>query len=160
MTEIRRIKTGEWAALRDLRLRALEREPQAFCATRAEEARLTRSIWEERCRMGAESERTATFVVAEGKHLLGMTVVKREEERAEIYAVYLAEEARGRGLASGMLELALAFAAGLPVWLEANAALLPAERLYARCGFRLDGTVRKFPDGRVMRGWVRHVPRV
>lgn len=155
MTEIRRIKTGEWEALRDLRLRALEQEPQAFCATHAQEELLTPPIWEERCRMGAESERTATMVVAEGARLMGMTVVKREEERAEIYAVYLDEAARGRGLASGMLELALDFVPELPAWLEVNAALRAAERLYEKCGFRLDGTVRKFADGRVMRGWVR-----
>lgn len=155
MAEIRRIKTGEWRALRDLRLRALELEPQAFCATRAQEELLTPAIWEERCRMGAESERSATVVVAEGENFLGMTVVKREDERAEIYAVYLDEAARGRGLAGAMLELALAFAPDLPAWLEANAALSAAERLYARSGFRLDGSVRQFADGRVMRGWMR-----
>lgn len=155
MAEIRRIRVGEWSALRDLRLRALEREPEAFCATRAEEGRLTQAIWEERCRMGAESERTATMVVAEGDGLVGMTVVKLEEQRAEVYAVYLDAEARGRGLAAQMLEQAVEFAAGLPVWLEVNAALTAAESLYQRCGFRLNGSVRKFPDGRVMRAWVR-----
>ncbi len=155
MTETRRIRTGEWEALRDLRLRALEREPQAFCATRAQEGLLTPAIWEERCRMGAESERTATMVVAEGSVLLGMTVIKREEDRSEIYAVYLDEVARGRGFGTGMLELALAFVPDLPAWLEVNASMTAAERLYEKSGFRLDGTVRKFADGRVMRGWVR-----
>ena len=154
MAEIRRVRVQEWESLRDLRLRALEREPAAFCATRDEENRLTRAIWEERCRMGAESPRTATLVVAEDG-LRGMTVVKLEDVRAEVYAVYLDAELRGRGLARGMLELAVEFAAGLPLWLEVNSALVEAEGLYARCGFRLDGSVRKVPDGRVMRGWVR-----
>lgn len=155
MTEIRRIRTGEWEELRDLRLRALEREPLAFCATQAEEGRLSQAIWEERCRMGAESPRTATMVVAAPEGLRGMTVVTREEERAEIYAVYLDEELRGQGLAGQMLELAVQFGSGLPVWLEVNAELRAAESLYQRSGFRLDGSIRKFADGRVMRGWVR-----
>lgn len=155
MAEIRRIRKGEWQELRALRLRALDREPEAFCATLHEESRLTQAIWEERCRMGAESERTATLVVAMNG-LRGMTVVKLEgEARAEIYAVYLDAELRGRGLALAMLELAVEFASGLPLWLEVNSSLLAAEALYARAGFRLDGSERKFPDGRVMRGWVR-----
>lgn len=155
MTEVRRIQPEEWKALRELRLRALEREPQAFCATVAQEARLNQALWEERARMGAESLRSATMVVAEGAKLRGMTVVKIEENQAEIYAVYLDPELRGRGLAARMLGLALEFAGDLPVWLEANSELPAAEALYARCGFRLDGVVRKFPDGRRMRGWVR-----
>lgn len=138
-----------------MRLRALEREPQAFCASRAQEELLTPAIWEERCRMGAESERAALMVVAEESRLVGTILVKLEQERAEIYQVYLDEEARGRGLAGEMLKRALDFAAGLPVWLEVNAALTEAERLYERNGFRLDGTVRRFADGRVMRGWLR-----
>lgn len=154
MAEIRRLRMDEWESLRDLRLRALEREPQAFCATRAEEGRLSQAIWEERCRMGAQSPRTATLVVAEDG-LRGMTVVKLEDARAEVYAVYLDAELRGRGLALGMLKLAVEFAAGLPLWLEVNSSLKAAEALYARCGFRLDGSVRKFADGRMMRGWVR-----
>ncbi|ODT58706.1 hypothetical protein ABS71_18625 [bacterium SCN 62-11] len=153
--EVRRIQAEEWKALRELRLRALEREPLAFCATVDQEERLNQAIWEERARMGAESLRSATVVVAEGSRLHGMIVVKIEETRAEIYAVYLEPELRGRGLASRMLRQALEFAAGLPVWLEVNADLGAAESLYARCGFRPDGVVRKFPDGRRMRGWVR-----
>ena len=152
---MRRIQPEDWKALRDLRLRALEREPQAFCATVDQEARLSQAIWEERARMGAESSRSATMVVARGSDLCGMTVIKIEEKRAEVYAVYLDEELRGRGLAAQMLELALQFAPGLPVWLEVNADLKAAESLYARCGFRPDGVVRKFPDGRQMRGWTR-----
>ena len=155
MAEIRRIQVGEGELLRKLRLRALEREPLAFCSTLAEESRLSAAIWEERCRMGAESERTATVVVADLEGLRGMTVIKREAARGEIYAVYLDSELRGRGLAAGMLQLALDFVPDLPSWLEVNATLTDAEALYARCGFRLDGSIRRFPDGRVMRGWVR-----
>jgi ribosomal protein S18 acetylase RimI-like enzyme len=155
MTEVRRIQPAEWKALRDLRLRALEREPEAFCATQDQEARLNQAIWEERARMGAESQRTATLVVAHESALGGMTVVKLEERRAEIFAVYLDQELRGQGLARRMLELAIEFAAGLPLWLEVNSNLVGAEALYARCGFRLDGSLRKFPDGRQMRGWTR-----
>lgn len=105
--------------------------------------------------MGAESPRTATMVVAAPEGLRGMTVVTREEERAEIYAVYLDKELRGQGLAGQMLELAVQFGSGLPIWLEVNAELRAAESLYQRSGFRLDGSIRKFADGRVMRGWVR-----
>lgn len=156
MTEsVRRIGVGEWQALRDVRLRALETEPQAFCATRASEGLVTEAIWEERCRMGAESHRSATFVVTRDGHFYGMTVVQREEKRAEIYAVYLDPELRGRGLGQQMLAQALEFAQGLPVWLEVNESLGAAEALYRRAGFQLDGTVRRFADGRRMRGWVR-----
>ena len=153
--EVRRIAVGEWQALREVRLSALENEPAAFCATRAAEGLVTEPIWEERCRMGAESPRSATFVVSQGGRFYGMTVIVREEEQAEVYAVFLEPAARGQGLARQMLLKALEFAQGLTVHLEVNQSLTAAEALYRAVGFQLDGSSREFEDGRVMRGWVR-----
>ena len=153
--EVRRIAVGEWRALREVRLSALETEPSAFCATRAAEGLLTEAIWEERCRMGAESPRSATFVVRQGERFYGMTVIVREEDQAEVYAVFLEPAARGQGLARRLLLKALEFAQGLPVHLEVNQSLTAAEALYGAVGFQLDGSSRTFEDGRVMRGWVR-----
>lgn len=152
---VRRIRTEEWKQLKELRLRALSRAPEAFCSTFEEASRLSDPIWEERARMGAESERSATFVALEQERLVGMTVVTLDQQRAEITAVYLDDEARGQGLASQMLRQALDFAGPIEVWLEVNQQLVAAEALYSRCGFRQTGPTRKFADGRVMRGWVR-----
>jgi ribosomal protein S18 acetylase RimI-like enzyme len=153
---VRRIQAHEWEQLRDIRLQALERAPEAFCSSLEEVSRVTRPIWEERARMGAESERTATFVAEQGGRFQGMLIVSKEEDGAEIFAVYLAQEARGQGIATRMLQQALDFAGPIPVRLEVNQSLTAAEALYRRCGFRPDGPVRKFPDGRVMRGWTRN----
>ena len=153
---VRRIQAHEWEQLRDIRLQALERAPEAFCATLEEVSRVTPPIWEERARMGSESERSATFIAEQGGSFQGMLIVNLEEGRAEILAVYLAEEARGQGLATRMLQQALDFAGPIPVVLEVNQSLTAAEALYARCGFHPEGPMRKFPDGRVMRGWTRH----
>lgn len=152
---VRRIQAHEGEELRKLRLRALSRAPEAFCSSLEEASRLTPPIWEERARMGAQSERTATFVAVGDNGFQGMTVITLNEGSAEITAVYLDEEARGHGLATQMLREALAFAGPIEVCLEVNQKLTAAETLYARCGFRPEGPVRKFPDGRVMRGWVR-----
>ncbi|MFN8609647.1 MAG: GNAT family N-acetyltransferase [Vulcanimicrobiota bacterium] len=156
MVRVRRIEAHEWEQLRDIRLSALKQAPEAFCSTLAEATRLTSPIWEERARMGAESERTATFVVDQSGRFHGMTVVTLDQGRAEITAVFLEPEMQGQGLATQMLRQALDFAGPVPVWLEVNQQLVGAEALYARCGFRLDGGQRKFADGRVMRSWVRH----
>lgn len=153
--QVRRVGVDEWRALRELRLSALETDPAAFCATRASEGLVTEAIWEERCRMGAESPRSATFVVSRGERFYGMTVIVREEEQAEVYAVFLEPAVRGLGLARRLLAKALEFAQGLPVHLEVNESLTAAEALYRASGFQPDGSSRKLEDGRVMRGWVR-----
>ncbi|MBX3171326.1 MAG: hypothetical protein KF760_28210 [Candidatus Eremiobacteraeota bacterium] len=60
---VRRVQAHEWEQLRDIR----------FCITLEEVSRVTRPIWEERARMGAESA-----------------------------AIYLGHEARGRGVAKAL----------------------------------------------------------
>ena len=152
---VRRIQVGEWRALREIRLSALNTEPAAFCATRAQEELITEAIWEERCRMGAESPRSALFVVCRDERFYGMILVNREEERAEIYQVFVEPALRGRGLGRQILSQALDFAQGQPVWLEVNQDLTAAEALYQGLGFQLDGSLQQRKDGRLMRGWLR-----
>jgi putative acetyltransferase len=62
------------------------------------------------------------------------------DRRAELCKMYLAKEARGRGLGRQLLENALAAArsAGFrEVWAETNSVLTSAIRLYKRYGFEL-----------------------
>ena len=72
MSVVRRVRADEWAALRDLRLRALADAPLAFSTTTDEARQRDDAWWREAARRGAEDEDWATFVATEGERLVGM----------------------------------------------------------------------------------------
>jgi ribosomal protein S18 acetylase RimI-like enzyme len=65
-----------------------------------------------------------------------------EAHRAYLFAVYVRPEARGRGLAQHLINMACdqARAAGhVQIELNSNAGNIPAVELYKRCGFEVFG---------------------
>lgn len=78
-------------------------------------------------------------VVAEDGRIIGCAGLRPTEDlRAELCKMYLAQEARGRGLGRQLLENALAAArrGGFrEVWAETNSVLTAAISLYKRYGF-------------------------
>lgn len=88
--EIVTLKPEEWQHYRDLRLRALKEEPQAFSSTYESSVKHSDSLWMERLK-DAEAEKAQWMVFAKRDDtLVGMATAFAEKERdtAHVGAVY------------------------------------------------------------------------
>jgi GNAT superfamily N-acetyltransferase len=142
---IRRVKAGDDRLLRGIRLRALETDPDAFGSTHADVAARPDAFWatwtaehshgDDRCTLLALLERTP----------VGLLRVERDPERSDVFGIYsmwVAPEARRRGLALRLLAAAerwIEGAGGSEAELNVVDRETPAVRLYERAGYRLDG---------------------
>lgn len=140
---IRRLVPREWPAYRALRLCSLLDAPDAFGSSHAAEEAWAQELWMARltaadvsgrdCPLVAEAEAEAT--------MLGLLWAKCDAEDAGIvnlFQMWVAPEARGRGVAAALLEAAVAWARSigarrvqLGVVISNQAAL----QLYLRHGF-------------------------
>jgi GNAT superfamily N-acetyltransferase len=136
---VRQVDAGEWEALRDLRLRALADAPSAFASTWEDERAAPESMWRERAERAATGLQ-GTQVVAELDGVLCATATGYVDAdgQAWLVAMWVAPEARGRGLGRVLVQRVAEWArergdAALRLWVtETNPA---AVRLYESCGF-------------------------
>jgi ribosomal protein S18 acetylase RimI-like enzyme len=132
---VRRIRSDEWEALRDVRLRALADSPNAFGSTYARESEHDDEFWRKWASEGN------TFVASDGDRLVALAAGYLDEERpgtAVLIAVWVAPEARGRALGEQLVEAVAGWARAarasklrLAVALENEHAVA----LYRRTGF-------------------------
>ena len=139
-----RLHPTDAADYRALMLDAYARRPDAFTSTVAERASLPLAWWRSRL---AEGERPAEMVLGvrrEGRldAVAGLAFEKRERLRhkALLFGMWVAPEARRRGVGRTLVEAVLAQAgarAGIAlVQLTVTQGNLEAQALYERCGFR------------------------
>jgi ribosomal protein S18 acetylase RimI-like enzyme len=144
MAEVRLLNQDDAQALWDLRLEALEREPRAFAETPEEHRRLPVGL-HFATRLGELVP--GNFVVGAFREgaLAGMAGFRRSgyaktHHKGSIWGVYLKSAARGKGLATKMLQALLDRASGLEgltcVTLTVAEDNLKAIELYRRLGFR------------------------
>ncbi|HEV8651509.1 MAG TPA: GNAT family N-acetyltransferase [Actinomycetes bacterium] len=96
--EIRPVRRGEAAGLRELRLRALGDAPYAYFASLENEESLPLSYWED----WATSEDKVVLVAVEDGDWLGMAgafVHPDKSDTVSLWWLWVAPNARGRGLA-------------------------------------------------------------
>jgi len=136
---VRRLRSDEWAAWRSLRLRALEDAPDAFENTLQRESALSEAIWRERTVALAGSADRAMFVAEQRGELVGCSGIFCDPAGApNVISVWVAPEARRRGLAGALLHACTEFcrAAGKPaVRLHVAEGNEAAGSLYRRHGF-------------------------
>lgn len=136
---VRRIRASEWRAWRSLRLRSLREDPAVFGSTYERESAFPDEVWQERTGAAASGADRAMFVAEEGEGLVGCAGALTDEEGvAKIIAVWIAPEARGRGLGARVVGEALAWcrAAGKPfARLLVTADNDTARAVYRRVGF-------------------------
>ena len=142
---VRMLAAHEWPLYRALRLRALGDAPEAFGSTLAEEAPRTDQDWAWRLNIGASSGRDRPLVAELGGTAAGLAWAKvdaADPSLVSLFQMWVAPEARGRGVAAALLDAALAWARArnaramqLGVVCGNEAAL----RLYERAGFRAVG---------------------
>lgn len=144
-TLIRPLGPADAAAYRALRLRSLREDPTAFAASVEEEEALPASAFLERV-TGLPDR--AQFGAFDGDTLVGMLGLIREPKaklrhKANLVGVYVAHEARRRGVAGQLVAEAMRHAFEVmrvrQVNLGVHAGNRPAIALYRRAGFETFG---------------------
>ncbi|MES2036122.1 MAG: GNAT family N-acetyltransferase, partial [Pseudomonadota bacterium] len=149
--EIRRLRAGEGAAFRALRLEALTLDANTFASDAGEEAAKPAAWFDERIAEG-------TFGAFVDGDLVGIAGYSREtspkqRHKARLYGMYLRADQRGRGLAGKLVAAVIGHARkekAEALLLACNAANTAAIRLYELAGFRQYGVeprALRQPDG-------------
>lgn len=135
----RTVEPHEWARWRAFRLRALASDPPAFGATLAEEEAQPDAWWIERATPGPHGAR---FVAEDADVWLGTLGLAVKDDAPELLGLWVAPEARGRGVGALLLRAAEEHARAtgarrVALWVNAENA--HALALYRREGFAPDG---------------------
>src|SRR5689334_23740803 len=147
---VRQLRPQEWRLWRDLRLRALADAPEAFGETLAEARAKGDDSWQARA---AARPDTAPLVAERDGAPVGMAVAVIDADdpvRADLYAMWVAPEARRGGLARALVDAALRWARGraaLELTLGVAEGNEPAYALYRGCGFHDTGARRLLREG-------------
>lgn len=129
----------EWRVSRDVRLRALEQDPDAFCSTLESERAFEDETWKTRL------ERAETLFAWDGDEVAGTATGKadpHEQGGREIVAMWVAPEHRRRGTASALIDALVQSARGqgassVALWVAEDN--VRARRVYEASGFTLTG---------------------
>jgi len=145
---IERLRPGDGARLRAIRLRALADAPEAFGSTLAESELRPPEDWE------AQVVALPTFVWRDGDADVGMIRgAPHDGDPAAGYLIslWVAPEARGRGVGAALVGEVVAWARGSGLQrlnLDVGAHNAAARRLYERQGFVATGAVGALPSPR------------
>jgi GNAT superfamily N-acetyltransferase len=130
---IRRAETDDWRVCRDIRLRALREEPQAYESAFEDEQHLSDQQWRDRL------ARASTYLALDNERVVGTAVgLVQDNGDMLIVAMYVAPEARGRGIAARLIDeiATMAIVRGSRrLVLDVADGNVTAERSYLRYGF-------------------------
>ena len=134
---IREIHRDDWQALREVRLRALAADPDAFLETHATASTLPDERWQER---STPDDAGSAFVVEREGSFDGMVGCFVADDPATVFLVgmWIAPHLRGTGVAAKLVECVIAWArnhAARRVCLSVEGDNARAARLYEKCGF-------------------------
>lgn len=149
---IRRIEKGDGVLLRELRLRALQTDPDAFGSTYSAEVDRADHAWEERSIRAAEGARQFIALAMSGEIPIGMVGGYQPEEALhirELYGMWVAPEARSTGvgfdLVRTMVEWAQSSGArSIRLWVVTSNRVALA--LYRKAGFGETGRRQPLPS--------------
>lgn len=139
---VRAVRPDEWRLWRDLRLRALADSPDAYGDVLAEAQVRDEATW--RSQVDVRPDAVRLVAERDGVAVGQMVVVVPVEDarRANVFAMWVAPEARGSGAGMALVRAGLAWArerAALRVWLRCSERHQEARRLYERAGFVATG---------------------
>jgi ribosomal protein S18 acetylase RimI-like enzyme len=141
---IRQANVSDAAALRALRLEALQNRPIAFASDYEEEVQYPLSRTEERLK---DQTASATFIALADSTLVGMMGIGQSQHRnvkhnAMIWGVYVQPDWRGKNISGQMIEACMNWARERSikfVRLGVNATNASALNSYIRAGFKVYG---------------------
>jgi ribosomal protein S18 acetylase RimI-like enzyme len=125
--------------VRPLRLRALRENPEAFGSTLEREQHLPDADWDFWVR--------DSLVAFAGDTPVGMANLKLDGDGAQLFGMWVAPEARGRGVGELLVNALIERAGDRPIVLCVEETAPAARRIYERLGFTptgMTGTLR--PD--------------
>lgn len=153
MFHVVHLQPEETGRLKTIRLRALERDPDAFGSTLDRELGFTEADWRRRL----DNPASATLVLVDShRHDVGLATSHPDLDGQRpgdyhLVAMWLDDHARGTGAADLLVAAAVAHARSraaerMVLWVaDGNER---ARRLYERTGFRLTGVTDSFPAPR------------
>jgi len=142
---VRRIRAGDAALLREVRLRALETDPETFGSTYEHEAAYPGERWRERANADAAGDEVTTLLAVRDDEAVGLVTSVRDDDdptRYDVYAMWVAPDARGVGIGRRLLDEVEAWsrAAGArSLWLSVTNRADAAQGLYRSAGFEPNG---------------------
>ncbi|MDN2708545.1 GNAT family N-acetyltransferase [Janthinobacterium sp. SUN118] len=140
---VRPLAPDDAAAYRALRLAGIAELPAAFCTTHAAESGLPLAQIAQRLQTTPYQIIFGTF---KGEQLIAMAGLRREpiavvHDKASLWGVYVAPQARGQGIGRQLLRAAIAHASSIPDLARLRLAVAQdnhaALTLYLACGFVL-----------------------
>jgi len=150
---VRNIRAHEWRQYRAIRLAALSNAPEAFGSTFEAEDNRSDEEWRVRAAAAAAGQDRGLYVAADRNGswhgMAGGFTPGEPPADVDVVSMWVAPEARGRGLGESMLHAVADWAVGrgfrtLGLWVtEGNE---PALRLYERCGFIATGDRQPLPS--------------
>ena len=144
--EIRKLTGEDSEAYWELRLEALQQDPEAF-ATTYEDA-ISRVDPFKRVAENLNAESSSTFGAFIDEELVGMMTLSSEgaiklRHRVNLFAVYVTPKVRGQKVGMKLLQKIIDFAKQLPYVEKINLTVVetnvPAIRLYEKAGFQKFG---------------------
>ena len=136
----------KWREYRELRLRALREDQEAFSSAYADSLNQPEEHWKKRLFDAAEGERTWLLFARQDGQLIGMIGAYIETDSldtATVVSVYVPREARGKGVSGCLMAEMLRVLSNRPglrrARLGVNATQLAAIQLYRRFGFSETG---------------------
>jgi ribosomal protein S18 acetylase RimI-like enzyme len=144
--DIVRLPIAKWSEYRELRLRALKEDPEAFSSSHANALEQPEQSWKTRLADAERGERSWLLFARRANKLVGMIGAFIEGDSTEtvtVVSVYVPREERGHGVSRRLMEEMLRVLSAVPkltkARLDVNVSQLAAIRVYRRFGFRETG---------------------
>jgi GNAT superfamily N-acetyltransferase len=165
MARVERLREGDWASFRELRLRSLRDSPEAFGSTYGDESSQTERAWRDWTAGRWRGGSAVVFAghIDEGPPVGTATGAEYDAESgvAHLYAMWVAPDARGAGVGRALLEAVAGWARGRRcdhLVLSVTESNETARRFYEACGFADAGQREVLREGSEIRTLILSKP--
>ena len=144
---LERMKPQQWQRARAVRLQALGDAPDAFGSTLTDELKMPDEQWQSRL----AARDAATFIAALDDHDIGIAVGAPYDDAAGLFAMWVAPEARGKGIGDALIATVVNWAnenGFQRILLDVGDWNQSAINLYKRNGFEPTGHTGTLPPPR------------
>lgn len=140
--EIIKLPVSEWKSYKEIRLRALKEDPQAFGAAYEDAVKFDESEWRRRLENAENSDRSWLWFAQENQKIVGLIGAYMEKDatnEATIVSVFVPKEERGKGISSLLMDKIISELSAKPylkkINLTVNKDQVAAVNLYTKFGF-------------------------